>query len=71
MKQLSIAILLSISLAGCATQFGTKTVPTAYYKPPVIVAKPRPVPDVAPGKTAKTFKQRWESKFFRDRAQQK
>ena len=67
LRVLSLASVL-ILLSGCATQFGSKTAPTAYYKPPVIVAKPKAKPDVAPGPVAKTFKQRWESKFFRDRA---
>ena len=63
--KISLAVLLALSLAGCATQFGTRMTPPAHHKQeaaPVVVPTPVP-PD--------TFKQRWLHKFFVKRATEK
>ena len=71
MKKLSLTILLACSLGGCATQFGTRTIPFIHHKPQVHaapVAAPVAVPALA---APETFRKRWLRKFFVKRATEK
>jgi hypothetical protein len=72
MKKLILSGAIAVLLAGCAT---VKPSVQPSIQPPVqhhaVKAKPptvAPPVGVAPPVAPKTFKQRWLSKFFRDRA---
>lgn len=74
MTKISIMVLLVFSLGGCATQFGTRTIPAVHHSvaPPVVRHPIAVIPAPAPAPAApETFRKRWLHKFFIKRATEK